>query len=138
MVAGTVGSWFGAPVVVGRWGIVLFWVMAASLILLGFRRTLGAVSAPPWLNYCIDEFLGVDCRWSYIGHSIAESTIAPFCPGCACRMIVGGTGSYAAAPETLIRYDECSYSQTINGQPMDVRDRVARLIERAVNTGAWK
>lgn len=98
--------WLSAPVVVGRWAVILFWGLLAMIVV---GTAVAAVSSwrhrssePDWVSYCADEFLGVQWRWGYIGHTLATSTLTPYCPQCACQMVAAREQGYNAAPETKI------------------------------------
>lgn len=136
IVEGT-ARWLGTPVPVPRWSVVLFWMLLAALVWLGVNR-LRREAGPAWLRYREDDFLEFRWRWGYFGQSIAEGTITPYCPHCMCQMIFTAASAYTSVPHTQILCQECGYNRTFDGIAMELRQRVGRLIERSIRTGAWE
>ena len=95
-------------------------------------------AGPPWLSYQTDVFLEIRWRWAYTAaHRIADMTPTPFCSQCACRMVVGNTSGYRGVPRTAFKCEECGFAREFEDPGSETAGRVQRLIEQAINPGAW-
>ena len=82
-------------------------------------------------DYIEDEFFGVVWRWDNNG-------AIGYCPNCQTR-VVYNLGYGHRGIETSLYCETCSRTiTTLEGNTSDILGKVARQIERKINTGEWK
>ena len=93
------------------------------------KKVYSKIYEPRVQDYVEDEFFGVIWRWNSSG------TVA-YCPNCQTRLVYNL--SYDRS-NTSLYCETCAKTiTTLDGERADVLGKVARQIERKINTEAWK
>lgn len=129
-------------VLISRWEIP--WIFILFLILLTIPTLIRifrlfvpkseikpSMYVPKEIDYDEDEFFGVIWRWN------SDEAIG-YCPTCQTRVIYK-LGYNGRGIESSLYCETCRRTlTTLDGDRQDVLGRVARQIERKLNTGEWK
>jgi hypothetical protein len=117
------------------WGIILLLMILSLPTILRFVKKFIPKSEKGNIlrknDYTEDEFFGVIWRWD------SDETIG-FCPNCQTRLVYNLGYGYQGM-ETSLYCETCERTITkLDGNHQDVLGKVARQIEKKVNTGEWK
>ena len=128
----TLWRWLRGHYVVERWYLGLLFLLAIGFVVWTVGRALVARAQPPWLEYRKDTFLGLEWHWDYIGARLDPGSLHSYCPRCELRLQFYNASVFAAVPHVGVRCADCGYTKDFEGDIDELRDRLARLIERNI------
>jgi hypothetical protein len=131
------------PILVARWFLWFLKLISGGVVvalLWSLLRLFFNPSLPPaHYQYTSDRFLGFKWRWSWpywYATTPNLDTIAAFCAKCDTRLAF----QYEEYPQEHVIYEceTCDEKWRLGGTGHQIALRVARQIERAVNSGDWR